>query len=173
MYKETIDAQTKCVLDKIKKSEIAGNFYLAGGTALAAQLGHRKSINLDFFSREKFSTSELKKELSKIGKVVLVGEADGTLHLTVDHVMVSFLQYEYDLLFPLVDFEGIILADARDIAAMKLDAVSSRGSKKDFVDIHELLKKYTLADIICFFEKKYSKIKYNKHAAYSQKSCLF
>ena len=54
-----------------------------------------------------------------------------------------------------------MLADERDIAAMKLDAVSSRGSKKDFIDIYELLKKYTLAELIDFFEKKYAGIRYN------------
>lgn len=81
--------------------------------------------------------------------------------MTFDHVKVSFLRYEYDLLFSPVAFDGIFLADERDIAAMKLDAVSSRGSRKDFVDIHELLKKYSLAELIGFFEKKYSNIKYN------------
>jgi len=87
-----------------------------------------------------------------------LGEADGTLHVTVDHVMVSFFHYGYGLLFPPVKFEGLTLADERDIAAMKLDAVSSRGSRKDFIDIYELLKKHTLAE---FFEKKYAGIKYN------------
>lgn len=162
MHPETIDAQTKRVLDKIKQTEIAKNFYLAGGTALAIQCGHRKSIDLDLFSREKFSTVELKEKLPKIGNVVIVGEEYGTLHCTIDGVKVSFLQYEYDLLFPLIKFEGVLLADERDIAAMKIDAASSRGSKKDFVDIYELLKKYSLADLISFFEKKYSKIQYNK-----------
>ncbi|KUG22961.1 hypothetical protein ASZ90_007246 [hydrocarbon metagenome] len=90
-----------------------------------------------------------------------MGEANGTLHATVDHVMVSFFNYDYGLLFPPIKFEGLMLADERDIGAMKLDAVSSRGSKKDFIDIYELLKKYTLAELIDFFEKKYAGIRYN------------
>jgi len=161
MHIETINEQTKRVLDKIKKFGAAKSFYMAGGTALAVHLGHRASIDLDFFSQKSFSTAELKNKLSKIGEVSIVGEAEGTLHVSLDHVMVSFLRYEYDLLFPLVAFDGIFLADERDIAAMKLDAVSSRGCRKDFVDIHELLKKYTLGELIGFFEKKYSNIKYN------------
>lgn len=161
MHKETIDERTKRVWDKIAKSGIAGRFYLAGGTALAVHLGHRKSIDLDFFSQEDFSTPDLKRQLSQIGEIVLLGEADGTLHVTVDHVMVSFLHYGYGLLFPSVIFEGLAMADERDIAAMKLDAVSSRGSRKDFIDIYELLKKHTLAELIDFFEKKYTGIKYN------------
>lgn len=162
MHKEAIDQRTKRVWNKIAKSGIADRFYLAGGTALAVHFGHRKSIDLDFFSQEDFSTSDLKRQLSKIGKIVLLGETDGTLHITVDHVMVSFFRYGYSLLFPPVKFEGLTLADERDIAAMKLDAVSSRGSRKDFIDIYELLKKYTLAELIEFFEKKYAGIKYNK-----------
>jgi hypothetical protein len=66
------------------------------------------------------------------------------------------------LLFPTIAFEGIQLADERDIAAMKLDAVSSRGSKKDFIDIYFLLKKYSLAELFDIFEKKYAAIKFNK-----------
>lgn len=161
MHKEAIDERTKRVWDKIAKSGIAGRFYLAGGTALAVHLGHRKSIDLDFFSQEDFSTPDLKRQLSQIGEIVLLGEADGTLHVTVDLVMVSFLHYGYRLLFPPVIFEGLAMADERDIAAMKLDTVSSRGSRKDFIDIYELLKKHTLAELIDFFETKYTGIKYN------------
>ena len=161
MHKEAIDERTKRVWNKIAETGIAGHFYLAGGTVLAVHLGHRKSIDLDFFSQENFSTSDLKRQLSRIGEIVLLGESDGTLHMTVDHVMVSFFHYGYGLLFPLINFEGLVLADERDIAAMKLDAVSSRGSKKDFIDIYELLKKYTLAELIDFFEKKYAGIRYN------------
>jgi len=154
MHKEAIDQRTKRVWNKIAKSGIADRFYLAGGTALAVHFGHRKSIDLDFFSQEDFSTSDLKRQLSPIGEIVLLGEADGTLHVTIDHVMVSFFHYAYSLLFPSVKFEGLTLADERDVAAMKLDAVSSRGSRKDFIDIYELLKKYSLAGLIEFFEKK-------------------
>lgn len=163
MHKEAIDERTKRVWDKIAKTGIARRFYLAGGTALAVHLGHRQSIDLDFFSRDDFSTPDLKRQLSGIGEIVLLGEADGTLHVTIDHVMVSFFRYDYGLLFPPVTFEGLTLADERDIAAMKLDAVSSRGSgsRKDFIDIYELLKKYTLAELIGFFEKKYAGIRYN------------
>lgn len=161
MYKEAIDKQTRRVWRKIAKSGIADNFYLAGGTALAVHFGHRKSIDLDFFSQEDFSTSDLKGQLPQIGKIVLLGESDGTLHITVDHVMVSFFRYRYNLLFLPVKFEGLKLADERDIAAMKLDAVSSRGSKKDFIDIHELLGKYTLSELIEFFKIKYAGIRYN------------
>ncbi|MDA3814792.1 MAG: nucleotidyl transferase AbiEii/AbiGii toxin family protein [Patescibacteria group bacterium] len=75
---------------------------------------------------------------------------------------VSFLFYSQALLFPLVDFGGVKMASEKDIAAMKLSAISSRGSKKDFIDFYFLLKKYSLEELLEVFEKKYKKIKYNK-----------
>jgi predicted nucleotidyltransferase component of viral defense system len=162
MYPEAINAKTRLVLEKIKKSGLAQNFYLAGGTALAIQLGHRESIDLDFFCREEFSNSKLKEELSKIGDYFLTSEEEGTLHGTLDDVKLSFLKYDYAQLYPLLEFEGINLADLRDIAAMKIDAISSRGSKKDFLDLYFLLEKYSLAELIAFFEKKFKGIRYNK-----------
>lgn len=150
MFAETINSETKRVLEKIAENRIAANFYLAGGTGLAIQLGHRISIDLDWFSYDDFSNDGLK------------GEEEGTIHGIIDGVRASFLRYGYKLLFPLLDFENVKMADERDIAAMKIDAVSSRGSRKDFVDIYFLLGKYSLSELIGFFEKKYADIKYNK-----------
>jgi hypothetical protein len=67
MYPESINEKTKLVFEKIKKSGIAESFYLAGGTALAIQLGHRESVDLDFFSKENFSNSEIKKNYQELG----------------------------------------------------------------------------------------------------------
>lgn len=162
MHSESINSETKRVLEKIAKSPIASGFYLAGGTALAIQLGHRESIDLDWFSEIEFLNSKVKEEFSGIGKFELTSEEEGTVHGTADDVKVSFLRYPYKLLFPLVSFSGINLADERDISAMKIDAVSSRGSKKDFIDIFFLLQKYSLDELFGFFEKKFPNIHYNK-----------
>ena len=109
MHKEAIDERTNQVWKKIANSRIASRFYLAGGTALAVHFGHRKSIDLVFFSQEDFSTPELKMQLAQIAEIVLQGEADGTLHVILDHVMVSFLRYGYGLLFPTVNLKASIL----------------------------------------------------------------
>jgi hypothetical protein len=162
MFNESINSETKLVLEKIVRSNLAKDFYLGGGTALALQLNHRESIDLDWFSQNDFSNGTVKEKLSALGKLEVVGEEDGTVNAALDGVKVSFLRYRYPLIFPPVDFEEIKLADERDIAAMKIDAVSSRGSKKDFIDIYFLLGKYSLEDLIGFFEKKYQGIDYNK-----------
>lgn len=162
MFEQSISPETRLVLEKIAPSGLVDNFYLGGGTALALQLGHRESIDLDWFSQSYFSNNAVKEKLSSLGKLEIVGEEDGTVNAVLDGVKVSFLRYRYALILPLIDFKGIKLADKRDIAAMKIDAASSRGSKKDFIDIDFLLKEYTLEELIAFFELKYQDIDYNK-----------
>lgn len=162
MHPETIDKKTESVLAKIKNLPWIKNFYLAGGTALALQLGHRESIDLDFFSVADFSVQKIKTDLSKIGKLAVDYEEKGTLSGALDGVKISFFHYDYNQLFPLISYGGIFLADERDIAAMKIDTISSRGSRKDFVDIYFLMKEYGLEEIIGFFENKYKNIHYNK-----------
>lgn len=161
MFIHAIDKETKRVFEKIASSELASMFYLAGGTALAIELGHRESIDLDWFTQTDFDVQTVKEILSELGGFMLTGESRGTIHGLLDGVKVSFFHYKYPLLFPFVKFEEISLADERDIAAMKIDAISSRGSKKDFVDLFFLLKKYSLTELIDFFTDKYKGIEYN------------
>ena len=162
MHPETIDKRTKSVLEKIAELDFIQDFYLAGGTALAIQLGHRESIDLDFFSHKKFSVKNLKNELSLVGNLRVDSEDEDTLNGMLDDVKISFFHYNYNQSFDLIKYDGIFLADERDIAAMKVDTISARGSKKDFVDMYFLMQKYSLSQLIDFFEKKYSNIEYNK-----------
>ncbi|MFH1657639.1 MAG: nucleotidyl transferase AbiEii/AbiGii toxin family protein [bacterium] len=162
MHKEVINKKTECLLAEIAKTSFIRDFYLAGGTALALQYGHRKSIDLDWFSPQWFNAVELKGSLVKIGKIIIDSEEKNTLNLDLNGVKLSFLNYPYKLIFPLVDWQGIKLADHRDIACMKLDAVSSRGSKKDFIDLYFFLQTGCLSDLMNLFEKKYKGIKFNK-----------
>jgi len=74
----------------------------------------------------------------------------------------TFLRYRYQLLFPLINWQNAQLADWRDIACMKLDAISSRDSKKDFIDLYFILKRISFDELWKLFEKKYESIKFNK-----------
>lgn len=161
MFIHAINEETKRVFKKIASSKLAPIFYLAGGTALAIELGHRKSIDLDWFTPANFNASAVKETLSDLGNFMIAGESSGTIHGVLDNVKVSFFRYKYPLLYPLIDFKKINLADERDIAAMKIDAISSRGSKKDFIDLFFLLKKYSLNELINFFSYKYKGLEYN------------
>jgi hypothetical protein len=94
MHPETINEKTKSVLEKIAELDFINDFYLAGGTALAIQLGHRASIDLDFFSSKKFSSHGLKSRLSQAGTLAVDYEDEDTLNGMLDEVKISFFHYE-------------------------------------------------------------------------------
>jgi hypothetical protein len=135
MEQQPITDQAKRLFEQITEQESTKNFYLAGGTALAIQLNHRESIDLDFFSTKPFSVRKVSAELSKLGDLKIDRQEEGAIHGVLNDIKVTFLYYNYPLLFDFVKFQGGNLADERDIAAMKLDAISSRGSKKEFMGL--------------------------------------
>ncbi|MFA5791963.1 MAG: nucleotidyl transferase AbiEii/AbiGii toxin family protein [Candidatus Paceibacterota bacterium] len=160
MYEEALSENTRIVLEKL--ASVAAPFYLAGGTALALLLGHRISVDLDFFSEDTFSVSLLVVRLNTIGNLKIEDQSETTFNGSLDGVKISFFYYPYPLLFGTKEYAGVSLADERDIGAMKVQAISGRGSKKDFVDLFVLLKKYSLQELFNFFYKKYEKFNYNR-----------
>lgn len=161
MYQQTLYPETKQVLEKLKAVSLISNFYLAGGTGLALQLGHRKSVDLDFFIKIFPKRDLLLQRISHLNPKVMQ-EEKGTLDMTIDNVKVSFLQYQYPLLEELVEFEAIKIASITDIGCMKLSAISSRGTKKDFVDLYFILQKYSLSELIDKFNEKYKGVHFQK-----------
>lgn len=157
------------VLNILRSSRVAEilrlhGFYLAGGTGLALQLGHRISDDLDFFSHQSFNPEEIVSMLGEEFPVTVIGEARGTLHILYNEdVKISFFLYPYRLGHPLLDFKDCFLADYRDIAAMKLVAVSQRGSKKDFVDLYAVLKpgKMSILQLKELVELKFTSVRYS------------
>lgn len=129
---------------------------------MTLQIGYRQSIDLDWFSQKQDSITQLKKRLSSLGSLTVESEDKETLNCSLNGVKLSFFVYPYPLLFSFIDFNGIKMADERDIACMKIDAISSRGSKKDFIDLYFLLQRYQLRDLLDLFDKKYKNIKYNR-----------
>jgi len=131
-------------------------FYLAGGTALALQIGHRTSLDFDFYTERSFDPRELRDEFDKIFKKIReVYIAEGTLGLEVDNIMMSFFKYPYPLIKPLKKLEIVDVASLEDIAAMKIIAISQRGKKRDFIDTYFLMKILGLREIIEYTKEKY------------------
>ncbi len=162
MFEETLHTKTKSLLKKIGDFTSKKNYYLAGGTALALQLGHRISVDLDFFSQEPIDTGKLKQELNDFGfKYKVNSESKGTLELLIDEVKVSFMEYQYPMLNEFEIFGKYKLASVMDIACMKVTAISSRGSKKDFFDLWIILQKYTPLEIFDAVRKKYQGVDYS------------
>lgn len=140
---------------------ITESFYLAGGTALALQIGHRYSFDFDFFSIEEFSTLQLKNELTRLGAFRLFQESKGTLEGRINQTRMTYLYYPYALLHNTIHYQNLRLAAVMDIALMKLSALSGRGSKKDFIDLYFLKELIRWDDLIQDFEKKYQGSGYN------------
>ena len=136
MFTGVVSAAQLALLDRLKEQRLLDGFYMAGGTAAALQLGHRKSEDFDFFSPGEHDFE--KKAMALAGSVnfLVSNSGQGALHGLADNIRLSFLVYRYPLLFPTVLFRGIALADIREIALMKLVAVANRGSRKDFVDLY-------------------------------------
>ncbi len=154
MFPETVRPKTLLVLRTLEKLSFVGDFYLAGGTALALQLGHRQSVDLDFFIKKLPTHQKILDNLRREKPFILPSDETG-LNLEIQSVKVSFLQYPYPLLEPTLDYEGLKLAGILDIACMKLNAVMQRGEKKDFYDLFEILQKYSLEEILSSHEEKF------------------
>ena len=132
--------------------EKIGGVYLAGGTALSLFLGHRVSIDLDFFTPHEFNETQLIKKLTSLPDFVQEGNEQWTVWGKINHTKFSIFYYKYPLLEPTVSFENIQLASLPDIAAMKIHAIEDRGTRRDFVDVYFLAKKYTLEEMLEFYQ---------------------
>lgn len=130
--------------------------YLAGGTALALHFGHRTSQDLDFYTRKHFNPEVVYKKFKKIFREKLSEPdiAEDTLKFRIAITDLSFFRYPYPLIRPLVPYQTIKLASPEDIIAMKIEALITRGLKRDFVDIYFGIEKYGVKGILGFFKEK-------------------
>ncbi|MBR1884405.1 MAG: nucleotidyl transferase AbiEii/AbiGii toxin family protein [Clostridia bacterium] len=143
MYWNTIDEHRKNVLKKVIASLPLEDYYMAGGTALSLQCGNRMSYDFDFFTKIKFDAVVLASYLSSLGNFKVIYEKDSTLHGILDGVNITFLYYPNPMIEDYVyddEIEGLKYASIKDISVMKLVALSSRGSKKDYYDLMYMIK---------------------------------
>jgi len=161
MYPEVLSAKTQKVFKKISQFYWIKDFYLTGGSALALQINHRQSDDLDFFTPTNFNPQNLQIKLKSSGKLTEVKLDQNTLNCFLDHIQLQFLYYPYKLLKPKISWQNIWLSSKLDIACTKLITISSRGSKKDFIDLFFLLQEFSLPYLIKQLDKKYTKTNYN------------
>ena len=160
-HPEALGTVQKKVLRQLGPLMSQRQFYLGGGTALAIHFGHRRSLDLDWFTGERLADPlRLAQEIRDEGVPFVSGQMDrGTLHGTVSGVRVSFLEYRYPLLKATISWRdfGCHIASLDDLACMKLSALAQRGSKKDFVDVYALGLKYrSLLDMLRLYQQKYA-----------------
>jgi hypothetical protein len=134
------------------------DFVLAGGTNLALQLGHRKSIDLDLFPCTSFDAFQLEAYLIEQYHFIPQLVVKNTVKGLIDSIKADFIAYNYPLLSPTVVEEGIRMYSLQDIACMKLVAISDNGTRlKDFVDMAYLSTKMSLREMFSLYTKKYNR----------------
>ena len=152
---QTISPATRDLLKELQALDFLKDCRLVGGTSLALQLGHRSSVDLDFFGTLPDSSEEFVGAMQTLHHITRIKESANIHIYLIDDVKVDVVNYKYHWLDdPLLE-DGLILAGVRDIAAMKIAAIVGRGTKKDFIDLYFLLKKYSLRDMLGFYMEKY------------------
>jgi len=155
LHYETVDTQTLELLKKLLSIELFSHLRLVGGTSLALQIGHRRSIDLDLFGNIDVNVLEINKVLNKTGSVTQLKDSKNIHIYLVNGIKVDIVNYTYPWLQNLVEEDGLRLARFEDIAAMKLSAITGRGSKKDFFDLYFLLNGMRLDEMLNYYLEKY------------------
>ena len=144
------------LLRKLMKVEQFSNFYLVGGTSLSLQIGHRNSIDIDLFGKQEIDFDLFIEILNEFGKTEITQSSKNILITDIDGLKVDFVNYRYPLLSEPLEIDGIRMLSKKDIAAMKLNAIAGRGSKKDFIDFYFLLNDFSMQEMLDFYLEKYS-----------------
>ena len=156
LYLATVESSTLELLKKLQRLPVLEQTRLVGGTALALQLGHRKSIDLDFFGTVDCEAEYLRESIAGIASLTILKESPHIHIYIVDGIKVDIVNYKYPWLDDVVLEQGLRLASVSDIAAMKITAIIGRGTKKDFIDIAFLLHHFSLEEILHFYAAKYN-----------------
>ena len=155
LYKETIEPKTLELLIDLQKEPLLSTFNLVGGTALALHLGHRKSIDLDFFTSESFDLEEVKMMLIKKYDFKVSYSRSQTLKGFINGIKVDFIKFDYPHLYNFDIIDEVRIESIPDIIAMKLLSITDNGSRiKDFIDIAYLSSRFSLEEMLQFFIRK-------------------
>ncbi len=147
------------LLIKLMNEKSFSEFNLAGGTALALQLGHRSSVDIDMFGHSEIKPALFYDILSSFGEIVERQSSVNIYISEINKIKVDFVNYSrFPQIDQIIEIQGIRMFAPKEIAAMKLNAISGRGSKKDFIDLYFLLKTFTLEEMIGFYREKYTDV---------------
>lgn len=156
LQKQTVEPITLELLTGLMQKEYLNHFVLVGGTALSLQIGHRKSLDLDLFTPIDMDVEYLQQQLENdYSDFTITLKRSNTLLATINAVKVDFIRFKYGFQYPTITENGLRLANIKDIAPMKLDAITGRGKKKDFYDLYFLLKQFTLPELLDLYQSKY------------------
>jgi len=151
----TIESSTLDILKRLQHVPELANTRLVGGSAIALYIGHRHSIDIDLFGL--IEHHDIVLLLNELGfdSFFIDLNIRNIKHLRINNVKVDIVNYNYKWIEPAVEANGLRIAGLKDISAMKLNAITGRGSKKDFIDLYFLLKKFSLKEMLEFYKEKY------------------
>jgi hypothetical protein len=168
-HPEILPENTEEILAEFNKRAVLSSFYLAGGTAVALMTGHRLSNDFDFFNPELFDEETLIQKIQGLRDLKIISKDKHTLHISLKNTKISFLGYNYPMLFKTKEFHlnnrpeiKLKVADVIDISCMKISSIAGRGIKRDFIDLYVIAQQFKLIELFSFFQKKYSQTPYNK-----------
>lgn len=152
---QTVESTTLGILKRLQQIPELRDTRLVGGTALALHFGHRYSVDIDLFGE--IDCEDLTLVLNDIGfdSFVVDRNLKNIKHYRINNVKVDIVNYSYKWVEPEIESDNIRIAGLKDIAAMKLNAITGRGSKKDFIDLYFLLNIFSLKEMLDIYEKKY------------------
>ncbi len=160
-HREVVSEAVERTLGELDRASVLASFYLAGGTGLALHLGHRRSIDLDFFTGEPFDPDTILNKVQRLTPLLVIGKSVETLHVHIAGVKVSFLGSPYPLLFPGKLLGGVTVSDPRDIGCMKISAIAGRGTKRDFVDLYAVSQECGLHQLLEWSKQKFYPASYS------------
>ena len=144
------------LLKKLMSENLFSQFNLVGGTSLALQLGHRNSNDIDLFGNSEINQYLFEEKIKEFGEVEISQSSKNILITKINDIKVDFVNYKYPLLKEFLVVDNIRMLSTQDIAAMKLNAIIGRGSKKDFIDLFFLLNEFSLKEILNFYTQKFN-----------------
>lgn len=159
LYVETVESRTFSLLKKLFAVPELNDFRLVGGTALSLLYGHRVSVDLDLFSYKPFDNTLVITGLERSFGPSFVNRSTNPrfgIFGFIDNVKIDLVHHPHSLIRPEQIADGIKMFSTEDIIAMKVQAILGRGKKKDFWDIAELLKHFSVEDFIRFHKEKYA-----------------
>lgn len=156
LHYKTINPATLELLKNLLAIPEFESLRLAGGTSLALQIGHRTSVDLDLFGVLSIEPDEVLETIRPLGNISIIKNSKNIHIFTINNIKVDLINYGYPWLVPVNNTDFLRLAGLEDICAMKLAAITGRGTKKDFIDIYFLLQYFSLEEMLHFYSEKYT-----------------
>lgn len=165
LYYNTVNDLLRDTLLTLMKADVFSTFRLVGGTALSLHLGHRESVDIDLFSDVPYGILDfelidnyLKDTFSYVDHLSNIAPAMGksyTIGNDKNNSVKLDVFYSDPFIQELIEEDEIRLASIEEIIAMKIDVIQRGGRKKDFWDLHELLDKYSISQMVALHEERY------------------